>query len=110
MSKYIFDIYNKIHEGHIDRKTKRIIDVLYKDMVETGTRVMLEGEEIYTKKFKFRTDGDCMFDDDFDEPIDDVDFAKLSDEKLWAYIFGEYFLNGRIYGLNGFGATQVETF
>ena len=60
-------------------------------------------------QFKFNTD-ECMTDDTFEKPIEEIDFSKLTDEELWPYIFGEYIMNGRISKLNGFGSTQVETY
>ena len=111
MSKNIIDILNKFHEGvEKNPKTNRIFELLHNEMLKSGTRVVLEGEEIYTKKFKFQTYGDCMWDDSFDKPVEEIDFLKMSDEELWAYIFGEYFLNGKICQIRGFGATNVETY
>lgn len=112
MSKKIVDIYQENFRNTIDVKTQRIVSLLHDDLVKNGTRVMYEGEQIYTKKITFATDGDCMWDDTFDKPIEEIDFSKLTDDKLWAYIFGEYILNGKIsqLGVKGFGATQVETY
>lgn len=109
MNKDMVDTFRRFYEGVTDVKTERIIKLLYDDILTNGTRVMLEGEEIYTKKITFDT-GDCMWDKAFDDPVENIDFTKFTDEELWSYIFGEYILNGRISQLEGFGATQTETY
>lgn len=109
MNEEIVDIYEKNFKSIWDQKKAQIFEMLHKEMIENGTRVMLEGKEIYSKKINFSTD-ECMTDDTFEKPIKQVDFSKLSDEELWSYIFGEYIMNGRIREFNGFGSTQVETY
>ena len=109
MNEEIVDIYEKNFKSIRDHKKARIFEMLHKEMIENGTRVMLEGKEIYSKKINFNTD-ECMTDDTFEKPIEQVDFSKLSDEELWSYIFGEYIMNGRISEFRGFGSTQVETY
>lgn len=109
MNEEIVDIYKKNFKSIWDQKKARIFEMLNKEMIENGTRVMLEGKEIYSKKINFSTN-ECMTDDTFEKPIEQVDFSKLSDEELWSYIFGEYIMNGRIREFNGFGSTQVETY
>lgn len=107
------DIVN-VYSSHItpDRDVKgfRIIELFKKTIKKNGTCVYLEGQEIMSYRIKFRTDGDCMWDDAFDKPIEEIDFGRISEDELWAYILGEYILNGRLSGLKGFGATQIETF
>ena len=109
MNEEIVDIFQRDFESMGDLKKARIFEMLYRDIIENGTRVMLEGKEIYSKKTTFNTE-DCMTDDSFEKPIEEVDFSKLSDEELWSYIFGEYIMNGRISEFHGFGSTQVETY
>lgn len=109
MNEEIVDIYEKHFRSIRDLKEARILSTLRRDLMENGTRVMLEGKEIFTRKIDFSTD-ECMTDDTFEKPIEEVDFSKVTDEELWQYIFGEYILNGRISKLNGFGSTQVETY
>lgn len=75
-----------------------------------GTRNLLDGVEIYTEKFKFRTDGETMCEDDYDLPIDDIDFDQLPDQDVWALIYGEYIQRQKIIEVNGFGVTQVNTY
>lgn len=109
MNKEIVDIFEKQYEGIRNEKETRILRLLHQDLTKNGTRVMLEGKEIYTRKVEFSTD-ECLTDNAFEKPIEEIDFSKLPDEDLWQYIFGEYILNGRISKLNGFGSTQVETY
>ena len=109
MNEEIVDIYQRHFKNTRDPKEGRIFGMLYQDLAKNGTRVMLEGKEIFTRKIDFNTD-DCMTDDTFKKSIEEVDFSKLTDEELWPYIFGEYIMKGRISKLNGFGSTQVETY
>ncbi len=78
-------------------------------MQKEGTRCMLEGEDIYSKKITFRTD-ETLTKDTLDIPEEKLDFAKLDDDELWSFICGEYIMNGQVSSLRGFGATQVETY
>ncbi|MCP4398624.1 MAG: hypothetical protein GY801_15170 [bacterium] len=110
MSKKIVDIYTENFVHAFDAKTKRIIRLLYDDLLRHGTRTFLEGEEIYTKKVKFDDSDDCSWDEAFDKPVEEIDFSKFSDEELWAYIYGQYLVYGSISKLRGFGAVQVETY
>ncbi len=110
MSKKIVDIYTANFQLSLDAKTKRIINLLYNDLLKNGTRTFLEGEEVYTKKVKFHDSDDCLWDDALDEPVENIDFSKFSDDKLWTYIYGEYLVHGKISQLRGFGAVQVETY
>ena len=109
MNEEIVDIYQRNFKSILDLKEARIFEMLHRDIIENGTRGMLEGKEIYSRKITFNTE-DCMKDDSFETPIEEVDFSKLSDEELWSYIFGEYIMNGRISKFWGFGSTQVETY
>lgn len=109
MNEEIVDIFQRDFKSMGDLKKARIFEMLHRDIIENGTRGMLEGKEIYSKKITFNTE-DCMTDDSFEKPIEEVDFSKLSDEELWSYIFGEYIMNGRISEFRGFGSTQVETY
>lgn len=101
--------YLKFFKGRISPDIKAIVEFLRKDMLENGTRVTLENEELYVKKVKFSTD-ETHFDDFFDMPLDQVDFSTIDEEDLWAYIYGQYILEGKIKGIMGFGITQTETF
>ncbi|MGD0887559.1 MAG: hypothetical protein ABSA46_22170 [Thermodesulfovibrionales bacterium] len=69
MCEDIVDIYLRqiTPDSHI--KAFRIIELLKKIMKKDGTCVYLEGQEIMSHRIKFRTDGDCMWDDAFDKPL-----------------------------------------
>lgn len=96
-------------EKKFDTGKKRAIELLKSELVNEGTRVMLEGIEIYTKHFKFRTDGDCMFSDSYDNPYDEIDFSVFEEKDMWALIYGEYIASNRISDVEGFGVTKVDT-
>lgn len=111
MCEDIVDTFSRSYSRkETDIKLYRIEELLKQNIKENGTRVVLEGQELVTSRLEFRTDGDCMWDDAYDKPIEEIDFAKMSDDDLWAYILGEYILSGRISSIKGFGATQIETY
>lgn len=82
----------------------KIIKTLRDDLLKNGTCVFLEGKEIITKRIEFDT-SETLTEDIRETPID-----KMSDDELWSYIFGEYFLNEKLIGVRGFGITQIETY
>jgi len=86
-----------------------VVQKLKERMEKDGTRVMLEDHEIYSLKVTFGTD-EIMDDQAYGKPHDDIDLLAMTDEQVWAYVYGEYILGGRIAGLRGFGSTQVETY
>ena len=96
-------------EKNFDTGKKRAIELLKTELVEKGTRVMLEGFEIYTKHFKFRTDGDCMFFDSYDKPYEEIDFSIFDEKDMWALIYGEFIAQNRISDVEGLGVTKVDT-
>lgn len=107
------DIVN-IYAGNIkpdrDAKMHRIVNYLIDDIKRNGTCLYIEGKEILTRRIKFDDGGDCLDDDSFDKPIEEVDFSRISNEDLWAYILGEYIVGGKISYIRGFGATMIETY
>lgn len=84
-------------------KYSRIENLLKEDLFEYGTRIYLEGCELYVKKYEFDT-GDALTDSE------NIDFKSISDEDLWNYIRGQFFAKGELGSIWGFGVTQVETF
>ncbi len=106
MSKKMVDMYNEAFGMVFDTERKRITNLLYNKMLKDGTRVILEGEEIYTKKITFEDGGACKYEDSYEKPID---FAKLPEDELWLYILGEYILKDKISQSLGFGETKVDT-
>ena len=99
----------RFYKGMFKKGEDRIADFLRKFMIKNGTRVFIEGEEIYTHKVHFSTD-ETMLDSTLKLPPDQMDFASMNEDALWAYIFGEYVMNGRLAGISGFGVTQTKTF
>lgn len=89
-------------------KKARIYKALSEDLINNGNKVELLDRQVYSKRYALLKKRDCKYDDSFDKPIEEVDFASLSDDDLWAYIYGEYFVNGRLSSeLKGFGSVQV---
>lgn len=93
-----------------DQNTKktRIYNMLSRDLMVSGEKIKLGDNELYTKQYDFEKKPHCKYDASFDKPIEAVDFAGMQDEELWAYIYGEYFVNSRLaVEFKGFGSTQV---
>lgn len=109
MCKPIADNFIENHNNYYKSKD-RAIKLLYEDLLNNGTRNIIEGIEIYSKRFQFRDDGDTMYEDSYDKPIEEIDFSSLTDEDVWALVFGEYVIKRRITDINGFGVTQVKTY
>lgn len=109
MKEDMVDTHLKCYKGMFKNGEDRIADFLRKFMLKTATRVFIEGEEIYTHKVKFDT-GDTSLDSTLELPPEEMDFSSMDEEDLWAYIYGEYILNGRLNKIWGFGVTQTETF
>jgi len=107
MNKPMVDSYVKHYGSSFSESKERVIQLLYSELVEKGTRNMLEGEEIYTKKVNFRTDGDTMFEDSYDQPIDEIDFSSMTDNDVWSLIYGEYIGKQKITHIDGFGITKI---
>jgi hypothetical protein len=110
MYRPIAEAFVKKHERNFSNSKNRAVQLLYEEILTNGTRNVLEGVEIYTEKFKFRTDGDTMWEDSYDKPIEEIDFNTMTDEDVWALVYGEYIEKQRITEINGFGITQVDTF
>ena len=51
-----------------------------------------------------------MLEDWYDQPIDEIDFDTMSDDDVWALVYGEYIEKQRITEINGFGITQIKTY
>lgn len=97
------------YKGTLKDGRDKIAGFIKKFMLEEGTRVYIEGEEIYTHKVHFSTD-ETLDDSTIELPPDQIDFSSMEEEDLWAYIFGEYIMNGRLNSIWGFGITQTETY
>lgn len=91
-----------------DIKRSRIYNAVRNDLINSGTRVKLLDREVYSKRYALLKKRDCKYDVSFDKPIQEIDFAALSEEELWSYIYGEYLVNGRLSNeFKGFGSVQV---
>lgn len=110
MYKPIAENFMKNHIHDFSNSKNRAVQLLYNELLTNGTRNILEGVEIYTEKLQFRTDGDTMWEDSYDKPINEIDFDSISDEDVWALVYGEYIEKQRINEISGFGITQVRTF
>ncbi|MBM3258055.1 MAG: hypothetical protein FJZ05_02500 [Candidatus Nealsonbacteria bacterium] len=66
----------KFYKGMFKKGEDKIADFLRKFMIEKGTRVFIEGEEIYTHKVHFRTD-ETALDSTLELPPDQMDFASM---------------------------------
>ena len=108
MSLNVSEIYKQFYKN--DPRKLRIYELIKEDLLKNGTRTFLEGKEIFTKAYKFNAGGDCMYDDTFKKPVEEIDFSSLPEDDLWSYIYGEYLLNFKISGIAGIGATQTVTF
>jgi hypothetical protein len=91
-----------------DAKRSRIYNAIKNDLINTGEKIKILDREVYSKRYALLKKRDCKYDDSFEKPIEEIDFSALSDKELWAYIFGEYFVNGRLANeFKGFGSVQV---
>lgn len=89
-----------------DAKKNRVHDALARDLETHGRRIDVDGTPVYYRKYGFQKKTDCLFDGD--SSAEPVDFASLDEERLWAYIRGEYLVNARLAAeLKGFGAVQI---
>jgi hypothetical protein len=105
MCEEMVDVYMRFYGiEERDPKKAKIINTLRNDLHKNGTCVFLEGKEIITKRVKFDTSETLT--DDAEKPA----FDKMSEAELWSYIFGEYIMNGKLSGIQGFGITQIETY
>lgn len=91
-----------------DVKRSRIYNAVRDELINNGTKVKLLDREVYLKRYALLKKKDCKYDSSFDKPIEEIDFQNLSEEELWSYIYGEYFVNGRLSNeFKGFGSVQV---
>lgn len=99
----------KFYKGTFKQGQDKIAEVIRKRIFEEGTRVYIEDEEIYTHKVHFSTD-ETSDDSVLELPPDQTDFSSMEEEELWAYIYGEYIMHGRLNSIWGFGITQTKTY
>ncbi len=99
----------KFNKGMFTQGQDIIAKFIRTHILKEGTRVYIEGEEIYTHKVRFSTE-ETLDDSTLEFPPDQTDFSSMGEEDLWAYIYGEYIMNGRLRHIWGFGITQTETY
>ena len=104
MKEEMVENYLKYYKGTFKFKVNEITEFIKEHILEAGTRVYIEDEEIYTYKLRFNTD-EMMDDTLLDMPPDQMDFASMDTDRLWAYIYGEYIYSGRLKDIWGFGVT-----
>ena len=109
MHKKIVEVFERWYGDSATSEYKRITKLLKQEMLENGTRAMLEGEEIYIRKIQF-DDGETINKELLKKEIRALDFENIAEEELWDYIKGEYILNGTISQIKGFGVTQVDQY
>lgn len=96
------------HRYGNDAKKLRIFDLVSDDLEKNGEVSQFGNNEILMKQYDFSKKPQCKYDHSFEIPVEQVDFSKLSDEEVWAYIYGEYMVNARLpVELKGFGLIQV---
>ncbi len=94
----------KTHDYGEDDKKVKIYKLISEDLKTSGQKMIFGQNEVYAKQYDFEKKRDCKYDASFDG----ADFTKMSDEELWGYIYGEYFVNSRLSSeLKGFGSLQV---
>jgi hypothetical protein len=98
----------KNHNFANDTRKQRILEVISNDLTANGEVRKFGDNDLIMKQYDFSKKPQCKYDDSFSVPIEEVDFSKLSNEDLWSYIYGEYFVNARLSSeLKGFGLVQV---
>ena len=95
-------------ENEKNKKYSRIEELIKKDLFESGTKVYWEGHELYIKKYEFDTE-ETITDRVYEEQNEEIDFNAISDDDLWNYIRGQFFMMSDLGHIYGFGVTQVET-
>lgn len=109
MKKSMVDGHDKYFGEYKTKEKQRVLNFMRDKLLRDGTRVMLEGEELYSLKIMFSTDEIHNKETIESHYSKDVDFNTLSDEELFSYICGEYLLKGNMI-FEGFGQIQTETY
>jgi hypothetical protein len=101
-------IHLKNNKYNGDIKKNRIYSALIADLSKNGEKIQVGENVVFAKKYGFIKKTECLYDSSFDKPIENVDFSTMEDDKLWAYIWGEYLVNARLATeFKGFGTVQV---
>ena len=110
MKKELVETMARVYGTHADKEISKVRDFIKEDLIEHGTRVLLGGEEMFYKKVDFDTDGGTNTKEWIEEAGEKVDVAKMKDDELWKYIYGEYIMKGELGKIDGLGSTQVKTY
>jgi hypothetical protein len=99
----------KKNGNYCDRpELSRVYDVLVSDLKIKGQAIELNGADLVVKTYDFEKKEDCRYEPENADAESRVNFSKLSDEEIWCYIYGEYFVKGKLASeLKGLGAVQV---
>ena len=91
-----------------DPRRNRIFEAIRDDLRKNGEKTEIAGKQVWIKRYDFSKKPDAKYDTSFEGGIASVDFKTLDDTDLWAYIYGECLVNGRLSGeFKGFGSIQV---
>ncbi|WP_420237711.1 hypothetical protein ACOBR2_19295 [Telmatobacter bradus] len=87
---------------------RRIYSTLAADVKKRGVSVDQNGVDLLTARYDFEKKADCVYESSLANESGQIDLSVLSDEQLWGYIYGEYFVHARLAAeLKGFAAIQV---
>jgi hypothetical protein len=99
----------KKNKNYCDQPNKkRIYDLLVEDLKAKGHALEVNGSDVVVGTYDFEKKTDCLYESTIAEEGIEIDFSSLTDEQVWAYVYGEYFVNARLAAeLKGLGAVQV---
>jgi hypothetical protein len=87
---------------------ERVYDLLAAELKQRGKPMEFDGADLLMAAFHFEKKKDCLYDATLAEQGKPVDYAQLTDQQMWGYIYGEFFVKGRLSSeLKGFGAVQA---
>lgn len=109
MKKDVLESIARFYGDSTKEEIIKVRDFIKEDLIQNGTRVFLEGEEMYIKKVEFDTDGGTL-DKESLVDYDNLKPSDMTDNELWKYIYGEYILKGNLNNITGLGYTQVKTY
>jgi hypothetical protein len=86
----------------------RVYEALASDLANRGITIDGNGTDLQAVRYDFEKKGDCIFEHSLAGESGTIDLAALSEDRLWGYIYGEYFVKARLAAeLKGFGAVQI---
>lgn len=107
MKKEIAELWIRHYAGG----QAQLLEFIKNEFERNGQRVEIDGEEIYHMKINFDTEGDCASLGDYTHgnSLRQTDFSALSDDEMWAIIYG-IIMEGKMDNLLSIGATMVDTY